>query len=307
MPWNASDIPDQQGRVAVVTGANGGLGFEVALALAGNGAHVVMACRDEAKALAAAGRIRAAHPGASLELVRCDLSSQRATRAAVDEVRGAHDRVDLVVANAGVMAIPRRITDDGWEMQLATNHLGHWTLVGLLIDRMLEVDGSRVISVTSEFHKVGRIRFDDLHGARSYQRWLAYAQSKLANALFAAELSRRLLAAGCATIAGAAHPGYASTDLQLVGARMTGRRLSAGVMGLGNRLLGQSAAMGALPILYAATSPNMVSGMLIGPGGAFEMRGHPEVVVPSKRAQDPVLARRLWERSEELTGVSFPI
>lgn len=307
MRWNASDIPDQQGRVAVVTGANGGLGYEVAVALAGKGAHVVMACRDLAKARTAADRIRTLHPAAALEIVGCDLSSQRSTRAAVEDIRAVHDRLDLVVANAGVMAIPRRITEDGWEMQLATNHLGHWTLVGLLLHRMLDVEGSRVIAVTSEFHKVGRIRFDDLHGARSYQRWLAYAQSKLANALFAAELSRRLLASGRATIAGAAHPGYASTDLQLVGARMAGRRVSAAVMSVGNRLVGQSAAMGALPILYAATSPNMVSGMLIGPGGAFEMRGHPEVVVPSKRAQDPALARRLWERSEELTGVAYPV
>lgn len=307
MPWTTSDIPDQHDRVAVVTGSNGGLGLEVALALAGKGAHVVMACRDEAKAKVAADRIRSVHATASLEIVRCDLSSQAATRAAVDDIRGSHDRIDLLIANAGVMAIPRRITDDGWEMQFATNHLGHWTLVGLLLDRMLDVAGSRVIAVTSEVHKIGRIDFDDLHGARRYQRWLAYAQSKLANALFAAELARRLLAAGRATIAGAAHPGYAATDLQLVGSRMAGRKLSERVIGLGNRLLGQSPAMGALPILYAATSPSMVSGMLIGPGGPFEMRGHPEVVVPSKRAQDPALARRLWQHSEELTGVTFPV
>jgi NAD(P)-dependent dehydrogenase (short-subunit alcohol dehydrogenase family) len=307
MTWTAADIPDQRGRIAVVTGANGGIGLETALALAGAGAHVVMACRNTAKADAAATHIRCVHPAASLEVVACDLSAQDATKAAATDIRDRHERIDLVVANAGVMAIPRRITDDGWEMQLATNHLGHWTFVATLLDRMLDVEGSRVVSVTSEFHKAGRINFDDLHGERRYSRWLAYAQSKLANLLFASELSRRLLAGQHQTIAGSAHPGYAATELQTVGAKMDGQRLIARVMGVGNRLVAQSAAMGALPTLYAATAPNMVSGMLIGPDGLFDMRGHPEVVVPSKRAQDPTLARRLWRVSEELTGVSFPL
>jgi NAD(P)-dependent dehydrogenase (short-subunit alcohol dehydrogenase family) len=307
MTWTRDDIPDQRGRVAVVTGANGGLGLETALGLAGAGAHVVMVCRNPAKTDAALARIRAEHPDASLEVVACDLSSQRSVRASTEEIRGRHERVDLLIANAGVMAIPRRITDDGWEMQLATNHLGHWTFTALLIDRMLPVDGSRVVVVTSEFHKAGRIDFDDLHGDRRYSRWKAYAQSKLANLLFASELSRRLLAGRHPTIAGAAHPGYSATDLQAVGPKMGGHKLTERVIDLGNRLIAQSSAMGALPTLYAATAPNMVSGMLIGPDGLFDMRGHPEVVVPSKRAQDPVLAKRLWAVSEELTGVSFPI
>jgi NAD(P)-dependent dehydrogenase (short-subunit alcohol dehydrogenase family) len=300
-------MPDQSGRTAVVTGANGGLGLETALALAGAGAHVVMANRNADKSAAAVERIRRQHPGASLEVVPCDLSSQRSTRAAAEQIHGAHERIDLLIANAGVMAIPRRITDDGWEMQLATNHLGHWTFSALLIDRMLDVDDSRVVVVTSELHKAGRIDFDDLHGDRRYNRWKAYAQSKLANVLFARELCRRLLAGHRATISGAAHPGYAATELQTVGPKMGGRRGFAQLMTLGNRLVAQPAAMGALPTLYAATSPSMISGMLIGPDGMFDMRGNPEVVVPSKRAQDVELGKRLWALSEELTGVSFPI
>jgi NAD(P)-dependent dehydrogenase (short-subunit alcohol dehydrogenase family) len=307
MAWTAADIPDQHGRVAVVTGANGGLGLETALALAGKGAHVVMACRNVAKADAAVEHIRAAHPGASLELVACDLSAQRSVKAAAATIQAEHERIDVLIANAGVMAIPRRVTDDGWEMQLAVNHLGHWTLTALLLGRMLPVPGSRVVSVTSEFHKAGRIDFDDLHGDRRYSRWKAYAQSKLANVLFATELSRRLLAGHHATIAGAAHPGYAATDLQAVGPRMDGRRLTERIMDLGGRLVAQSAAMGALPTLYAATAPNMVSGMLIGPDGLFDMRGYPETVVPSRQARDARLARRLWEVSEQLTGVPMPV
>ena len=307
MTWTVADMPHQGGRTAIVTGGNGGLGLETALALAGAGAHVVMASRNRAKSEAAVERIRAVHPGASLEIVPCDLSSQRSTKAAAAEIRDRHQRIDLLIANAGVMAIPRRITDDGWEMQLATNHLGHWTLAALLLDRMLDVAGSRVISVTSEFHKAGRIDFDDLHGERRYNRWRAYGQSKLANVLFANELSRRLLAGRHETIAGAAHPGYAATELQSVAPKMGGHKLTAWVINLGNRLVAQTAAMGALPTLYAATAPGMVSGMLIGPDGMFDMRGYPEVVVPSKRAQDPTVARRLWRVSEELTGVSFPL
>ena len=307
MRWTVADIPDQHGRIAVVTGANGGLGLETALALAQAGAHVVMASRNVAKAEAAADRIRRASPDASLELVTCDLSSQASTKAAAAQIRDRHERIDVLIANAGVMAIPRRITDDGWEMQLATNHLGHWTFAALLIDRMLDVEGSRVVTVTSEVHKAGRIDFDDLHGERRYNRWRAYAQSKLANLLFATELCRRLLAGRHATISGAAHPGYAATDLQVLGPRMSGRRLGVLVAQVGNRLVGQSAAMGALPTLYAATAPHMVSGMLIGPDGLFDMRGHPDVVMPSRSARDPVLARRLWDVSEELTGVSFPL
>jgi NAD(P)-dependent dehydrogenase (short-subunit alcohol dehydrogenase family) len=305
--WTVDQIPDQSGRVAVVTGANGGIGLCTASALAGAGAHVVMACRNLEKAGAAVTSIRAKHPAASVEVVACDLSSQAATRAAAEQVRADHRRIDLVIANAGVMAMPHRVTEDGWELQLATNHLGHFTFVGLLLDRLLDVPGSRVVSVTSNAHKFGRIRFEDLHSQRKYRRWRAYGQSKLANMLFASELARRLLAARAPTIAGAAHPGYAATEIQATATRASGRRLTARVTGLADRAFGQSPAMGALPSLYAATSPHMISGMLIGPSGLFELWGHPQAVVPGKRAQDVDVARRLWQVSEELTGVTFPV
>jgi len=307
MTWTAADVPDQSGRVAVVTGANGGIGLETASVLAGAGAHVVMFCRNPSKTEAAQDRIREAHPRASLEVVACDLSSQASVKQAAAELRSRHDRIDLLINNAGVMAIPRRITEDGFEMQLATNHLGHWSLTALVIDLMLRVEGSRVVTVTSELHKAGRIDFGDLNGDRRYSRWRAYAQSKLANVLFARELCRRLLAGRHATISGAAHPGYAATDLQTVGSKMGGHRWTERIIELGNRLVAQTPAMGALPTLYAATSPHMISGMLIGPDGLFDMRGHPEVVVPSKSGQDTELAERLWEVSEELTGVAFDL
>ena len=300
-------MPDQSGRIALVTGGNGGLGYETSKALAAAGAHVVMACRNLAKAETAAARIREARPDASLEVVACDLSSQASATKAAEEIRSRHERIDLFIANAGVMATPRRITGDGWELQLATNHLGHWTLAGRLLDRLLDVPGSRVVTVTSFLHKIGRIDFDDLHGKRLYNRWLAYGQSKLANLLFAHELSRRLLAAGQPTLSAAAHPGYSATELQIAGPSLGGKRVLPGLMGLGNRLLAQRAAMGALPTLYAATAPKVVSGTLIGPDGPFEMRGYPEVVAPSRRAQDPRLAARLWDVSEQLTGVRFPV
>ena len=307
MQWTVQQIPDQCGRVAVVTGSNGGIGLVTASALAGAGAHVVMACRNAVKADAAVARIRTEHPAASVEVVGCDLASQAATRAAAEQIRASHRHIDLIIANAGVMAMPHRVTEDGWELQLATNHLGHFTFVGLLIDRLLDVPGSRIVSVTSNAHKFGRIRFEDLQSERKYRRWRAYGQSKLANLLFASELARRLLAARAPTIAGAAHPGYAATDIQATATRAAGRRLTARVTALADRVVGQSPAMGALPSLYAATSPHMVSGMLIGPDGLFELWGHPQAVVPGKRAQDTEVARRLWQVSEELTGVTFPV
>jgi len=252
-------------------------------------------------------RIRFEAPGSALEVVACDLSSQRSTRDAVAEIRAAHERIDLVIANAGVMAMPEARTEDGWELQLATNHLGHFTLVGLLLDRMLTVPGSRVVSITSNAHKFGRIRFEDLQAERRYGPWRAYAQSKLANLLFARELSRRLLAASAETIAGAAHPGYAATELQGASAAHAKRHIVRRVYGWGERLVSQPAAAGALPTLYAATSPHMVGGMLIGPADFFEMRGAPQVVVPAARAQDDGTARRLWRVSAELTGVTYPV
>lgn len=307
MAWSTSDIPDQSGRTIVVTGANSGIGLEAALALAGAGAHVVMACRNEAKAADAVERIRAAHPSASLEVVLLDLSSQASVKDAASAIGARHERLDVLIDNAGVMAIPRRVTDDGWEMQLATNHLGHFSLTGLLLDRLLATDGSRVVVVTSYVHHGGRIRFDDLHGERTYRRWRAYAQSKLANALFAFELQRRLARADAPTITVAAHPGYAATELQGVGPRMSGSKLMEVGSSVANRLFAQSAAAGALPTVYAATDPRIAGGELVGPSGFRQQRGAPTLVAPSKRASDVELAERLWAVSEELTGVTYPL
>lgn len=305
--WERADIPDQNGRVALVTGANSGIGLEAALGLAGAGAKVVLACRNEEKASVAVDHIRAEVADADLDVVPLDLSVQASVREAAEAIRKEHPRLDLLVANAGVMAIPRRVTPDGWEMQLATNHLGHYALVGLLLDTMLDVDGSRVVVVTSGTHRGGRINFDDLQSERRYRKWMAYGQSKLANLLFAQELQRRLAAAAKPTICTAAHPGYASTHLAAVGPEMSGNTLMVRVMEISNRVIGQSAAAGALPTLYAATAPWLKGGELIGPKGPFHLRGNPAAETPAKKALDEAVAAQLWTVSQELTGVEYPV
>jgi NAD(P)-dependent dehydrogenase (short-subunit alcohol dehydrogenase family) len=301
--WSAADIPDQSGRVAIVTGGNSGIGFEAAAELAAHGAHVVLACRDAGKAKTALDAIRARHANASLEVQALDLASLASVRAFADRVLAGHARFDLLINNAGVMAIPRRETADGFEMQLGTNHLGHFALTGLLIERLLAAPAARIVTVSSSAHRPGRIHWDDLQLARSYRKWRAYSQSKLANLLFAYELDRRLRRSGARAASAAAHPGYAATNLQFVGARMENDRFTERFFTLGNRLLGQSAAMGALPTLFAATSPDVASGDYIGPRDFFEAWGPPKKVRSTRRAHDEVDGRRLWELSEQLTGV----
>jgi len=303
--WTATDVPDQRGRIAIVTGANSGLGSETALALAARGAHVVLACRDASKAQAALEEIRAASPAASVEVMVLDLASLASIRAFADAVSARHPRLDLLCNNAGVMAIPRRRTADGFEMQLGTNHLGHFALTGLLLPLLLATPHARVVSVSSSAHRPGKIHWDDLQLERSYGKWHAYAQSKLANLLFAYELDRRLRKAAASVISVAAHPGYAATNLQAVGARMEGARVFEKVFELGNRLFAQSAAMGALPTLYAATAPAVQGGDYFGPDGLSEMWGHPRKVGSTARSQDLADAARLWELSEKLTDVRF--
>jgi NAD(P)-dependent dehydrogenase (short-subunit alcohol dehydrogenase family) len=307
MTWTAADVTDQTGRTAVVTGGNGGIGLAAAEVLAGAGAHVVLACRNLAKAAAAADRISDRHRGASLEIVALDLSSLASTTAAAAEVRHGHPHLNLLVLNAGVMAIPRTVTEDGWEKQFATNHLGHFAFAGLLAEPVLSTSGSRIVTITSLMHKPGRIDFDDLHGERRYNAWRAYCQSKLANLLFARELHRRLVAAGSTTISVAAHPGYTATDLQAVGPKERGSKLLERVTDLGNRLIGQSPAMGSLPTLHAACAPGLSGGELIGPSGPVEVRGHPKVVRPARNGLDEATGRRLWDVSEQLTGVRWPV
>ena len=301
--WTVAEMPDQTGRIAVVTGANTGLGFDTAAELAARGASIVLAVRDVEKGEDAAARIIATSPGADVAVQPLDLSSLDSVRAAADDLRAGHDRIDLLINNAGVMYTPKGTTADGFELQFGTNHLGHFALTGLLLDRLLAVAGSRVVTVSSVGHRIrSRIDFDDLQSERSYSRVAAYGRSKLANLLFTYELQRRLAAAGSSTTALAAHPGLSNTDL----VRNSPHLLRA-ANALYGRFVSQSAAMGALSTLRAATDPAAQGGQYYGPDGFRELRGHPVVVESSKQSHDADMQRRLWTDSEELTGVTYPV
>ncbi|OHV03849.1 SDR family NAD(P)-dependent oxidoreductase [Mycobacterium talmoniae] len=300
--WTTIDIPDQSGRVAVITGANTGLGYETAAALAARGAYVVLAVRDLDKGKDAAELIAKRNPGAELSLQELDLTSLESIRAAADQLRSDHDRIDLLINNAGVMWTPKSTTADGFELQFGTNHLGHFAFTGLLLDRLLPVAGSRVVTVSSIGHRIrADIHFDDLQWQRRYSRVGAYGQSKLANLLFTYELQRRLAARGT-TIATAAHPGGSRTELT----RNLPARL-APAFDLFESRIAQDAATGALPTLRAATDPGVRGGQYFGPDGFAEMRGFPKVVASSRRSHDAERQRRLWAVSEELTGVVYPV
>jgi NAD(P)-dependent dehydrogenase (short-subunit alcohol dehydrogenase family) len=301
--WTAEQIPDQSGRTAIVTGANSGLGLSTARELARHGAAVVLACRDTAKGAQAQSTIETDAPGAKLALAALDLADLSSVESFAENFRASHEGLDLLINNAGVMAPPRRETKDGFELQLGTNHLGHFALTARLLDAMQGRADARVVTVSSNAHKMGRINFDDLQGKRRYFRWNAYAQSKLADLSFALELDRRLRAAGSQVRSIAAHPGYAATNLQTAAPpafdRLMGR--------IGNVLVAQSADMGALPILYAASAPDVEGGAYVGPDGFGEFRGHPHLASPTRAARDEEVARRLWSVSEELTGVRFEL
>jgi NAD(P)-dependent dehydrogenase (short-subunit alcohol dehydrogenase family) len=300
--WTSGDIPDQSGRVAVVTGANTGLGYHAAAALAQTGARVVLAVRNLEKGNLALARIVAAHPVADVTLQELDLSSLASVRAAAAALRKAYPRIDLLINNAGVMWTPKQITDDGFEMQFGTNHLGHFALTGLLLDNLLPVRGSRVVTVSSMGHRLrAAIHFDDLQWERSYDRYAAYGQSKLANLLFTYELQRRLAEHHKNTIAVAAHPGASSTELG-----RSAPTLIKPFFAVAGAFLFQGAAMGALPTLRAATDPDVEGGQYYGPDGLGEQRGHPKLVSSSAQSHDQDLQHRLWAVSEELTGVTYP-
>jgi NAD(P)-dependent dehydrogenase (short-subunit alcohol dehydrogenase family) len=305
VPWTAADLPDLHGRIFVVTGGNSGIGLEAVRELSRRGARVLLACRDLRRGQAALADILRDVPAASVEETELDLASLASVRTFAARFSERFERLDALVNNAGVMAIPRRETADGFEMQLGTNHLGHFALTGLLLPRLLATPGARVVTVSSSVHRVGRIDFDDLMGERRYSKWGTYAQSKLANLLFTYELQRRLAAAGSTAMAAACHPGYAATNLQFVGARMDNASWTERLMRLGNRLLAQDAAHGALPTLYAAAAPDVRGGDFIGPDGFLGNRGHPRKTRSSRRSHDPEDARRLWEVSEKLTGVRY--
>lgn len=287
--WTAADIPDQHGRTVIVTGANSGLGRITATELARAGAAVILACRDTVKGEQVAGEL----PG-KVEVRQLDLADLRSVRAFAS---GVTEGVDVLVNNAGLMAVPLRRTADGFEMQFGTNHLGHFALTGLLADRITD----RVVTLSSAVHRMGRIRLADPNWEQSrYQRWLAYGQSKLANLMFAYELQHRLLFSGSAVRSMAAHPGYAATNLQ-----SRTESVQDTVMGALNRVVAQSAEMGALPALYAATVPDLPGASYIGPGGPAESRGYPTQVGSSSASHDRETQRRLWRLSEDLTGVPF--
>jgi NAD(P)-dependent dehydrogenase (short-subunit alcohol dehydrogenase family) len=287
MKWTTDTMDSQQGRTFVITGSNSGIGLEAARALGAAGAHVVVACRDTAK-----GEHAVAELDGDFDVRRLDLAELASVRAFVDALDGD---VDVLINNAGVMAVPRTTTADGFELQLGTNHLGHFALTGLLLGRLRD----RVVTISSGAHRFGRMNFGDLMSERHYQRWMAYGQSKLANLLFMQELQRRVTVSGSPLRSVAAHPGYAATNLQF-----HTQSIQDQLMGLGNKLFAQSAQMGALPTLYAATE-DIPGGAYVGPDGLAEQRGHPHLVGMSGAARSEDSARTLWERSEELTGVTF--
>ena len=297
MNWTERDIPDQQGRVAVVTGANTGLGFETARALADHGATVVLAVRDVEKGKQAAARMTG-----DVTVQELDLTSLESIRAAADDLHGTHPGIDLLINNAGVMYTPRQTTRDGFELQFGTNHLGHFAFTGLVLDLLLPVPGSRVVTVSSVAHRIqAAIHFDDLQWERSYSRIAAYGQSKLANLMFTYELQRRLMPHGT-TIAAAAHPGLADTDL--VRNSPAALRVISPVIA---PLMSQQPDMGALPTLRAATDPAVLGGQYYGPDRMGGHRGHPQVVASSPESYDVTVQQRLWTVSENLTGVKFPV
>ena len=299
--WTAADLPDLSGRIAVVTGANSGLGLVTSRELARAGAQVIMACRNTTKGEEAAREVGISAPGAVVHVDELDLADLSSVEAFASRLADQHDRLDLLINNAGLMAPPRRVTKDGFESQFGTNHLGHFALTGRLLGRLLAAETPRVVTLSSGAHRVGRINFSDLQGERRYIRWLAYGQSKLANLMFCLELQRRAAAAGAALKSMAAHPGYARTNLQFAAPPPWERAL----MAVTNVLVAQSAEMGALPTLYAATVEAVPGGSYIGPDGPMEGRGYPHLVTGASRAYDEQAARRLWEVSEELTGVRY--
>lgn len=307
MKWTAADLPRLTGRSVIVTGANSGLGYHTAAALAGCGADVTMAVRSVDKGQEAADEIRVLHPQAQLEVSQLDLADLDSIREFAGRWSASHSEgLSILINNAGIMAIPRRETADGFETQFGTNHLGHFALTGLLLPALVAQPGARVVTVSSQAHRMGKMAFDDLMGSKKYRPWGAYGQSKLANLLFTSEFQRRIDAAGLSLLALAAHPGYANTNLQSAGPTMRGSSMGARMSQMANNVLAQSAAMGALPTLFAATMPGLPGDSYIGPDGFMEQRGHPRVVGRSKAAMIDTDGRRLWTVSEELTGVTYP-
>lgn len=307
--WTAEEMGDLDGKTVVVTGANSGLGFEAARAFATHGASVVLACRSIDRGTDAGERLREEAPDAPLTVIELDLADLSSVREFAANFADTHDELHILCNNAGVMAIPRSETTDGFETQLGVNHLGHFALTGSLMNHLRETDGeTRVVTQSSALHENGEIDFTDLQSEQSYDKWDAYGQSKLANLLFAYELKRRLRDAGIEDVLSVAcHPGYAATNLQKRGPEQSDSTLRLMGMKAANALVAQDAQTGALPLLYAATAPDIAGGEYIGPGGFMNMRGTPEEQHSSERSYDEATAQRLWQVSAELTGVSYDL
>ena len=307
--WTADAMPDMHHETVIVTGANSGLGLEATRAFVRKGARVVMACRDVERAEDAKHDVMREDPEGWATVMELDLADLSSVAEFAKEFRMGHDELHVLCNNAGVMAIPREETADGFEKQFGVNHLGHFVLTGHLLDALIETSGETcVVTHSSGVHENGHIRFDDLQGERDYDPWDAYAQSKLANVLFGYELGRRLEDAGVLDVTSAVcHPGYAATNLQRRGPEKAGEKLRLWAMRAANTLFAQSAERGALPMLYAATAPDVSNGDYVGPGGFRNMRGAPEKQWSTPRSYDELLAERLWEVSEELTGVRYDL
>ncbi|MGW0753862.1 oxidoreductase [Streptomyces sp. NPDC002587] len=302
--WNATNIPDQSGRTAVVTGANSGIGYVTARELARRGASVVLACRSAARGRAAEVRLRSEVPGAEVEFAALDLADLASVREFATAYGQRRESLDLLVNNAGVMALPFGRTADGFETQFGVNHLGHFALTGLLLPRLrAAAPGARIVTVSSGFHALADVDLDDLDGERGYRRWIAYGRSKTANLLFTHELSRRFAAAGATLVAAAAHPGYASSNLHAGASKLEGPTLNSRVAAFGNAVVAQPASSGALPTLYAATAPGVRPDDFIGP--RFGWRGAPVRSWRAKRTFDDNSGELLWAASEKLTGISY--
>ena len=304
--WTADNVGDQTGKRFLITGGNSGIGLEAARILAAANGHVVIASRNLDKARQAAEDIRRTTAGGSVDLLQLDLADLTAVDVAAEQFRERFGPLDVLINNAGVMALPYGQTVDGFEMQFGTNHLGHFALTGHLLPALLETSAPRVVTISSGAHKVGRINFHNLDGSAGYSKWVAYSMSKLANLLFTFELQRRAEAANLPLTAVAAHPGYARTNLQSAAARMKGSQLRVGLWSVFNAIAGQSPVAGALPTVYAAVAQDVDGGDYIGPNGIGELRGSTPVKVgTTAAARDARQAARLWTVSEELTGVRY--
>ena len=303
--WTARDAGDLAGRRILITGGNSGIGFEAAQMLAGQNAGVVIACRNLTKGEAAINAIRARTPDADVSLLELDLADLASVEVAAERYREQYDSLDVLVNNAGVMALPYRQTVDGFEMQFGTNHLGHFALTGRLLDALLAATSPRVVTVSSGAHRAAIDGLDNVDASKGYQKWRAYATSKLANLLFTFELQRRVEQAGVNLSAVAAHPGYTNTNLQTAGPQMAGSKIGELFHVVGAGILGQGARMGALPTVYAAVADDVRGGDYIGPAGIAEMRGYPTKVHSTRAARDPATAAELWSLSQRLTRVTY--